>query len=71
MIGRLDLEFVTCPICKGTGKDPRNRKRECQHCVKPGQVYKCSSCGHLMPCPGTDDNILGQTYCMKSQKENE
>ena len=66
MLGRVDLVSAECPDCDGSGKNPRKRKRPCPRCGGTGLVSCCSSCGHLMPCPGTDIDIFDQTYCSKS-----
>ena len=63
MFGRLDISLKTCPDCQGSGKDPRKRKRPCPRCQGTGQAEFCKSCGEWIPCPGTDPNILDQSYC--------
>ncbi len=65
MLGRLDTEPTECPACLGKGKDTRNRKRPCPRCEGTGKVDRSRSCGHLIPCPGTDNNVFDQTYCNK------
>jgi len=65
MFGRMDLAPAVCPDCTGSGKDPRKRKRQCLRCGGTGRVECCSSCGHLMPCPGTNDKVFDQSYCNK------
>ena len=55
-----------CPTCKGTGKDPRKRKRKCPEidqgrCVHGRQVV-CDNCLHPFPCHGMGPDLLcGQT----------
>jgi hypothetical protein len=54
-------------MCHGTGRDPKKRKRQCPKCIgfMSGFGERCTSCGEVMPCSGTDPNILDQTYCNK------
>jgi DnaJ-class molecular chaperone len=64
MMGRMDLELRTCPECKGSGKDPRNRKRLCPRCGGNGKAEYCTSCCEFMPCRGTEP-VFDQTHCAK------
>jgi len=64
MLGRTDTERRgECVVCKGKRRDPRNRKLQCPGCLGTGKNLVCQSCGYDMPCPGTSDNILDQTFC--------
>jgi len=69
MFGRMDLESTTCLDCHGSGKDPRKRKRKCPRCDGSGSIARCRTCGHLMPCPGTLENVLDQGYCHTQNKD--
>lgn len=63
MLGRMDLTTKTCRVCKGTGRDPNKRARACPRCSGHGAEPYCTSCSNYMPCPGTDRNIMDQSYC--------
>lgn len=65
MFGRMDLVPSICPDCNGSGKDKKKHKRPCLRCDGTGVVARCNSCGFLMPCPGTNNNVFDQTYCDK------
>ena len=34
---------ITCPVCKGSTKDPRNTAKDCSYCGGEGKV-KCDLC---------------------------
>lgn len=70
MMGRMDLELRTCPECKGSGKDPRKRKRLCPRCGGTGKAEYCTSCCEFMPCRGTEP-VFDQTYCSKPRNMHE
>lgn len=65
MLGRSDVAPTTiCPICFGTGRDIKKRKRKCPRCQGGGSVMTCQNCYHVMPCPGTDPNMFDQSSCL-------
>ena len=70
MIGRQDLTKIVCPSCNGSGKDKRNRKRPCPRCEGYKYDFKCSTCGEMMPCSGTDLNMFDQSTCLHYPKKN-
>jgi len=65
MLERLDLGNAVCPLCAGTGRDPKKRKRACPRCSGDGKVSCCTTCGELMPCSGTLPDTYDQTYCAR------
>lgn len=67
MIGRQDLIYKKCYNCKGTGKDPKRRKYPCPTCFGYGLVDYCKTCGELMPCGGTDNDLCDQSLCLKHE----
>jgi len=66
MMGRLDIEYRDCDYCEGSGRDPKNRKRDCPYGGNGKREY-CSTCGHSMPCPGSYGEI-DQSYCTERDK---
>lgn len=69
MLGRLDVDWDhPCPNCNGTSKDPKKRTRDCPVCEGTGKSGKCLNCNELMPCSGTNSNLMDQTYCEKETK---
>lgn len=68
MIGRLDTRKGICDECRGTGKDPKNRKRPCQYCKGSALVDVCKTCGRIVG-RGCNTDSFDATYCeMKSNK---
>ena len=64
MLGRLDLERCECPRCNGTGKDPKNRKRNCPLCYGNGLWSRCKKCGGYYEIECVDpENIFDVSYC--------
>ena len=43
---------------RGTGRDPKNRKRLCPHCSGTGRAEYCYVCGEKMRCNGRDPKRL-------------
>ena len=46
---------------RGTGRDPKNRKRTCPHCSGSGKAQYCYVCGEKMLCGGReqpDPNVM-------------
>ena len=46
---------------RGTGRDPKNRKRPCPHCSGTGRAQYCYVCGEKMLCGGReqpDPNVM-------------
>lgn len=68
MIGRQDLTYKICYNCKGTGNNPKHRKKACPVCSGSGKAEYCKTCGELMPCSGTLENVFDQSYCEKEHK---
>lgn len=69
MIGRMDVVAGgPCKHCKGTGRDPKKRKRPCPSCDGSKVQLVCKSCGEDMPCSGTRDDVFDQGYCMKGEE---
>lgn len=48
---RMDTHYITCPTCKGTGTDPKKRKRRCPHCNGYEEIEVCNKCKKKLPCP--------------------
>ena len=72
MIGRLDVARTgKCPSCFGSKKDRRKRKRPCPKCMGYGTVWMCQNCLIIMPCPGTNSNILDQSRCNLPRRSRE
>jgi DnaJ-class molecular chaperone len=70
MMDRLDVRpGGPCAHCDGKGTDPKKRKRPCPVCHGSKVKLVCESCGEDMPCSGTRDDILDQTYCMKGETD--
>ena len=63
-MGRMDeVRAGKCKKCDGSGE---RRKKPCFHCGGDGRKWICISCGEEMPCSGTEEDVLDQTWCTKS-----
>ena len=58
------VTFSRCPVCYGTGKDPKKRTRKCPQCDGRGRAAFCTRCGQLDPCPGIPTNVIDGT-CLR------
>jgi RecJ-like exonuclease len=64
-MGRTDVVRCDgCPVCNGSGKSHRNRKKACTECDGTGRALVCKTCGGLMPCLGTDPDVFDQSVCI-------
>lgn len=62
---RQDVVYIAnCYYCLGKKVDPKKRKRKCPECNGSGKRATCATCGHDIPCPGTDDDMFDQGYCL-------
>ena len=68
MMGRMDTESRLCPVCKGSGRDARKRKRPCSSCTGSGKAEYCRSCCEFMPCRGVEEGVWDQTFCARPRK---
>ena len=60
----MDLKWVVCPGCLGSGRDRKKRKRICPDCNGSGQAPVCGTCGLRYNVPGgCMDTMMDQTYC--------
>lgn len=62
MMGRMDLEWMNCHHCGGSGKDPKKRTRNCPVCNGDGIGWRCTTCGgiYMVDCL---DKYFDQTQC--------
>ena len=49
---------------RGTGRDPKNRKRPCPHCSGTGRAQYCYVCGEKMLCGGREQPDPNVMYVM-------
>lgn len=64
MFGRMDIGlFGNCRECNGSGRSRKNRKRKCPKCSGSGKKVVCFSCGDEMPCSGTEEDMMDQSWC--------
>jgi len=56
-MARVDVHLGECPNCKGTGRDPRKRTRNCPECNGHKVIELCNKCNTKIPCP-CDEGIL-------------
>ena len=54
---------ITCPVCKGSTKDPRNTAKDCSYCGGEGKV-KCDLCLGKGTVPDDFKNL----WCEKMEK---
>ncbi len=47
-----------CPVCTGTGKNPRNRKKKCEPCHGTGKQIICDNCLQPWPCAGIRPHVI-------------
>ena len=44
MVMQFYLDPEPCPVCVGSGKDPKKRKRPCPNCRGTGKISRCREC---------------------------
>jgi len=52
-----------CPVCGGSGRDPKKRKLRCPRCYGHGKNIVCGECGKDWPCDGYDPKVFDQSRC--------